>query len=130
LTPLSDLVDDRALHGALQLSLESLLRTVRTFVSGTDLVEWERRVQIEEYHLTRYVLALIDEAVETERRDGLALAPVVRRYLTSSVSLEDVVDRIALAHARPNPSFVEGVRQFSAMVPSLIQATQDQVRPS
>ena len=57
-----------------------------------------------------------------------SIAPAVRRYLSSPVSLEDVVNRIAVAHARPNPSFVEHVRQFSPLAPSLIQATQDQVR--
>jgi hypothetical protein len=127
LTPFAGLHDDAAVDAALQLSFESLLLTVRTLVvGGADRPARDRaEVRVDDHQLTRCVLALIEEALESEARAGLELDPRVRSYFTAPQSLDELVARLGRYYGSRTPDLGAAAQRFSALAPSLIRATQD-----
>lgn len=129
LTSSTALRDDTALYAALQFSTESLINTVRALVVGTTDLTSPRDAngRFDIQNLNQYVLALIQDAIESEARPGLRLDVRIGRYYTPARSFEDLVGRVSVYYSASNPEFAEAARRFSELGFSLIAPAQDGV---
>ena len=113
-TPFSALRDDAAVQAALQLCVEELTRTVsRLLTGGLDDPRSENdRVRVDRHLLSEYVLCLLRQALEAERRPGLELDSRVHDYVEPASSLESLVPRLATYFSTPSRDTTQAWQDF------------------
>jgi hypothetical protein len=104
LTSLDELRSDTEIQAALQLSVESLIQSVRTLVAGsTDPIRSEgTEIRMDLHYFNQYVLALLGRTIETEARPGLELDTRIRGYFSSPRNFEELVGRLSSYYSPPS----------------------------
>jgi hypothetical protein len=124
--PISDVKDDTALSAALQLTFESVLKTVRTLLVGASDPRkelTENRVDLHE--LRQHLLARLSRALGTETRPSLALDPRVARYVTPAADAGELLQRLAAYHgSEPAGPFEAASASFRALAPAVFAAVK------
>lgn len=96
-TPLTAFATDASLFAALQLSVDSLIETVRALAAGAeDPTRPEtREVRIDLHYFHQFVLRAIERSLACEEREGAKIDTRVARYFAVPETFEELVKRLS-----------------------------------
>ena len=129
LTRFDELVDDTAVHAALQFSVDSLIDSVRALIAGrVDPTRGEGSgIRIDLHYFREYLLSMLRAAIEREARPDLQLDSRVSEYLKPPHQFGELIDRLTTYYSRPS-AFEQRAGEFRAAIPELIRAVRKTMR--